>query len=326
MGFNMKLVFKFNHFLPLILVGIFGQSCLKAPTEKEKTTEDFGPEISFETLKLEYSTMPAPDVTAIQNGDFAMIEHKQSIENQRPITAATSATTVVNRIESEADVQFTWVTARREYVNGEPKPLATEKEFKETMKKSSSALLKFIESLIAPYKINFSLLTESKAQNGILRLQGRPELRSNQPELPGLNLRLLSQGVKAQSESAEAKVSYTYHNFSKVPVRIAVPNLARTRLNCGGTNPDFCSRGISAMQFSYDTVVWEEGQPPRKISNLLVTSSEVPFFIHEYPQGPDLVSFILTCSSGLVQLPAQKVRLTDCQEMRDLRIGNANID
>lgn len=314
-----------NKLIVAALLVIFGQACLKAPTAKDKSKEDFGPEISFDQLKAQYATMPMPNVYGIQNGDFAMIEHKQSIENQRPITAATSATTVINRIESEVDIEFTWSTRRREYVNGEPKPEPTEKEFKETLKKSSSALFKFIETLIAPYKINFSLLTESKAQTGLLRLQGRPELLANQSELPGLSLQLLSQREQSKvfSTTAETPVqTYTYHNFSKVPIRIAVPELARTRINCGGPNPEFCSKGISAVQFSYDTVIWEEGQAPRKISNLLITSSKVPFFIHEYPQGPDLVSFILTCSSGLIQLPAQKVRLTDCMEMRDLRIGN----
>jgi|GEM_PF-5265902 len=276
-------------------------SCLKPPSEKAKTKDDFGPEITVTDLKAQYVTMPAPSIYNIQKDDYAAVERRQIVEQNRPTVVSSTATTVKNRTDSDSKIEFTWQHDLLEYVNGQPKPEPSKREFIESIAKKNSSFLNFLEKLVFPFQLKFSFMTESVASKGEIQIYAYPSFRP-------------------QRLSA-SKVTYSYHNFTRKEVILSVPEPTKERPNCGGRNVDLCVTGLRAEQITFDEVAWEEGKSPRKVSNLMITSADVPYFFQDTSRGPELISFVLNCAEGLIELPSQKVHVIDCTEVKDFRLG-----
>lgn len=275
--------------------------CLKPPTEKAKTKDDFGPEITETDLKAQYVTMPAPSIYNIQKGDYAAVERRQIVEQNRPTVVSSTATTVQDRTEEESKIKFTWQHDLLEYVNGLPKPQPSTRVFIESIAKKNSSFLNFLEKLVYPFQLKFSFMTESVASKGEIQIYAYPSFRPQQ--------------LRASN------VTYSYHNFTRKELILSVPEPAREYPNCGGRNVDLCATGLKAEQITFDEVAWEEGKSPRKVSNLMITSADVPYFFRDTSRGPELISFVLNCAEGLIELPNQKVHVIDCTEVKNFRLG-----
>lgn len=304
MGFYMNRIV----FLTAAIAIVTASGCIKDPKEKNKTKDDFGPEATREQMIDALNSVPSPTVLDLRVGDFAMIEHKQYIENQRPMTASTMSSTIQNRTESDEELSFEYVTQMQEYANGQPKPTPplTLSNRDRYLKKPKQAMSGWLNSLLAVFSLRISAISESKAS----------DYENDVPQLNQYNL-FEQHSLKAFGISPAAEVNRTFHNLSVTPIDLEVPEMAKMRTNCGGRTADRCSRPIKAVRLQYDIVVWNDDGTTNKFSVRHVASEEAPIFGFSKNGKPFLTSFLLECTEGIVAIPSQKVHLIDCDEVRD---------
>lgn len=278
--------------------------CVKKPGDKDKTIEDFGPEISEKAFEAELDDDRGnrPDPLEIRKGDSALLVHQQVIEREQ-VTVDKTLSVVIDRQETEKDITYNWKTTREEWRNGQAVAPTTDKGYSgSVLKPATTALGRALDSLMKPFGLSFSFFTESKAAKiDLLSLGQRP----------------YSIATRTASDTA-----LTFHNFKRSPIKVKIPDLARQQPNCGRRNPGGCDVPISGEKISWDVVVWKEGKPVQKVSNLRIISSELPFFWYETPNGSGFDYFYMNCSEGIVDIQTQKVHVIDCWLLADFALDS----
>lgn len=107
------------------------------------------------------------------------------------------------------------------------------------------------------------------------------------------------------------KARITYHRLSKVDGFIQVPPLVQTHPNCGGLGTHACHDPLPVSVLRFDRVDWDDSDAGTKTSYLFVFSPKVPYF----------ASQLLGCAETTVPYQGQRVKLRQCDEVKDFTFG-----
>ena len=102
-----------------ILCGLLsGWGCMKNPD----TSQDFGAEVSADSMQSAIDSIPSPEPLEILKGEFVAKETSLAVESMAPATTQQHADEVTERVEDGENVQLTVLTKTRERIDGEMKP------------------------------------------------------------------------------------------------------------------------------------------------------------------------------------------------------------
>jgi len=119
----------------------------------------------------------------------------------------------------------------------------------------------------------------------------------------------LAKSLKNIEEPALQRV--TYHNLNIKTMILPTPDLVKKRSNCGGLSTAHCQNGIPSVELSFDKVIWTERGGDK---------SSFRFTVSEY--SPFLASQLSACVQSKVDFQGQRVRVTQCEFIKDFTWGN----
>lgn len=266
-------------------------SCMKDPELKP----DFGPEITSEDYARAMNQVELPDPYTIKKGEFAYFTQETYLEGRPFNLDRRWAYTVTNKVDDVANNEwvFTYLREMREYVGGQEK-VSTDTSTARLTKKAAS-----IDST------DLSLLALSAEKKGISFSEVRP-------------LRSLS---KIQAQAAQKEK--TYHNLKLQKGFFPTPEFVQNRANCGGRDPGKCKDPLKVAVLSYDVVDWKENQ---KFHVEWVISPEIPYFgsarLNLADPEDSFPGVVRSCVSTNLPVQGQRVRVTQCDELKDFTFGH----
>jgi hypothetical protein len=129
---------------------------------------------------------------------------------------------------------------------------------------------------------------------------------------PGaVNEKQLLSWKSIRQQDVQTKARVTYHRLTKKDDFIQVPPLVQTHPNCGGLGTHDCFAPLPVSILRFDRVDWE-GETGSKTSYLFVFSPKVPYF----------ASQLLGCAETTVPYEGQRVKLRQCDEVKDFIFGS----
>lgn len=283
-------------FVPaLALISSLG--CMKDPELKP----DFGPEITPEDYAKAMSQVEVPDPYTIKKGEFAYLTTETFLEGRPFNLDRRWAYTVTNKEDDAANNEwiFTYFHELREYVGGQEK-VSTSTSTARLEKKVSA--VNATSGPSAHFSPPASLMAANK---GITFSEVRP----------------LESLTRVQTKAAEKEK--TYHNLKFQKGFFPTPEFVQSRPDCGRKDPLKCKDPLKASVLSYDVVDWKENQ---KFHVEWVISPEIPYFGStqlDLKDARDSFPGVLrSCVSTSLPVQGQRVRITQCDELKDFTFGH----
>lgn len=247
-------------------------SCLKPP----ELEQDFGTESSHEEVSKALNQTPYISPHTVEQNEFVYYERWQQIETLKPELAQQRAHTVTKKEDQGDHYLLTIITEIREPVNGQMKPHLTENQAR----------------LDKP-------TTLFQLANMFLKIQTPL----------ALSVETFGEKIKPKQEATQ---KVTFHNLKMRNFNWTVPQLVKDRHDCGGLSSAQCQDGISAVEVSFDRVLWEN-RGGDKTHFIFTYSDQVPYFANQ----------ISACMEAKLDYQGQRLNLVQCESVRDFTKGQA---
>lgn len=246
---------------------------------------DFGPEVTSADYSKAMGQLEFPTPYSIKQGEYAYFTQETYLEGRPYNLDRRWAYTVTNKQDDVANNQwvFTYLHELREYVGG------TEKVSTNT----SNATLKKED----PVPAALSSLSINAASS--LKALGK---------------------ISAQ-EAPARKTSF--HNLKVVKGFYPTPDFVQQRADCGRKLAGTCKDPLKVNVLSYDMVNWEDMQ---KYHVEWVISPDAPYFGSTRLDFADpeasMPGVLRSCTSTNLPIQGQRVRVTQCDELKDFTFGH----
>ena len=107
-------------FLAILVVFLWG--CMKTP----EYNQDFGPEVSGDSIAAAINEAPTASVYSIKKGEFASSQKTQQVQSNQPVVVFQLSNTVTDKTEDASNYYFTIIKKTAEMIDGQMKPTTTE--------------------------------------------------------------------------------------------------------------------------------------------------------------------------------------------------------
>lgn len=273
-------------------------SCMKDPELKP----DFGPEITSADYAAAMSQVELPDPYTIKKGEYVYLTTETFLEGRPFNLDRRWAYTVTNKEDDVPNNEwiFTYIYELREYIGGQEKISTNTSTAR--LEKKAAVVETTGPSPMAQFNPPAGIAAASK---GISFSEVRP--------LEALN--------KVQARAATNEK--TYHNLKLLKGFYPTPDFVQSRPDCGRKDPAKCKDPLKAAVLSYDVVDWKENQ---KFHVEWVISPEIPYFgssqLNLTDPNESFPGVLRSCVSTNLPIQGQRVRVTQCDELKDFTFGH----
>lgn len=313
--FNHVRALMMIHLVLVLLIPFLFTQMGGCQNEKDTLPLNLGPEVDPALIDSAL-TAPLQNTTplSIRLGEGFVLSETQELGGIAGSYAVLSDTsqTVVDRLETPAEILMTIIEHRQTYANGEVQKTSTEIPVR--IEKTAAEALMYGPETSLP-SLNSQASEKVASQTGsaapIFRMEVDKIMREKSPQaLLALLRQHTSQnktGDVSSLSATDGKV--TYHGLKASSALEAPPILVQRRENCAGL-PN-CQ--LLVHRVSFDMVFWENGRPDR-VHWEFAMSAEAPY----------LASVLEKCVTGLAKLGGNQgeILVRQCLPVIDFRFTN----
>lgn len=286
---KMKLKARTHFALIGALVALVG--CMKDPELKP----NFGPESSAAEFSQKMATIESPSPFTMKKDELSSMTSSTVLADQVYQLNRRTILKVNAAGDSGSDYLVTYSKEIHEFLGGDEKISASERDIRIAKSAATTAS-------ISP----FSLINDPLAgfDSGIQKLTALERITHLTPQA-------------YKTFSADNRT--TFHNLTVEKGTTPVPDFVQQRTDCGGFNSQKCRSGLKTYIVKFDQVDWS-GDSGQRVSVMWMISPDVPYSASA--MFPKIGGLIKSCASAQVPYQGQRVKVTQCDEIKDFTFGH----